>query len=152
MPSLAEALRTAPRGALFLDPQEAAGGAIAAALREAGLRPRDVFISAWDDDGLADLERHTPGARLVWAGMIPAPLDPRWFTQLAARGVVAIEQGVPGLHAGWIEAAGRAGLEAWTYVVDDDEALELALRLGVDAIETDDPRWLRQRLDATTRR
>ncbi len=153
IPSLADALRVADRygATLYIDPKSPAVDAVVMALEESGVPSERLWISLGDIFQLDEYRKRLPDVSTVWWGGIPVEYGTPefdvagWFDELLDSGVFATE------HS-WIEVLGddrfedyaadarAAGLEVWTYTVNNRDAMRVAVEdLALDGIETDFP-------------
>jgi glycerophosphoryl diester phosphodiesterase len=142
IPTLAEALAIAKgRGRLLLDlKNDGMGAAVERLLRESSLPGSMLLIGAWTPTQAADFREHVPDATLLASYNEPWPPEESLAT-FQARGIEALELGFepdPEL----VEAAHSRGMPVYCYTVNREDAMRRLIAIGVDGIETDEPRLL----------
>ncbi len=150
IPTLAEALREAKgRGKLVLDVKSRKmGRGIKKALKEAGVGPDAIYV--WKnkaDTALKDFQKHIPRVGILWGG-VPKTLDESSFRKLKSRGVVGFDlyayAKVEKISADFINAAKKNGMFVSVYTILTPGEMRRFTALGVDAMETDFTRVLKE--------
>ena len=141
IPTLADALKAAKgRGRLVLDVKGInMGSAIKKALDEAGVGPDAIYV--WQnklDEALDDFRKHLPEVGILWGG-VPKTLDKASFEDLKGRGIVGfdLDIGTEKITTSFIKAAHKNEMFVSVYTIIDPDGMRHAVKLGVDAIETD---------------
>lgn len=149
IPTLAQGLELAEQrgGGLYLDIKVAsAAEAIVTAMDEAGADPARHINSHSLAPMLIGLETALPDSpRVLW---IDDQADEALLDAAVEVGAIGVEQAWGEQAPDMAAAARERGLEFWTYGTDDRETIDAALALGVDALESDDPRLLVELVDA----
>lgn len=111
-----------------------------AAVRAAGLSERNIVVSSFQLDALADFRRRLPSYRTLWLLGVPKDGDTDVFAQIAQcrdAGIGAFCPGLTGgdraLSAAEADAVRAAGLSLRVYGVNTPEALAAARDIGAEA-------------------
>ena len=152
VPSLVEALQRArdAGGALYLDVKTPAAEVVADAVSAVGLPPEQLFLSFGDPFQLTEYVDVLPESPAAWWGGIPEEYGSPgfdvdgWFAELRAANVVASEHPWTEVvddprFVAYADDVRAAGLELWTFTVNEPEAMDRVRALGFDAVETDFP-------------
>lgn len=160
IPTLQEVLATVPDGGKILieiksDPEIVP--TLVGVLQTMDLDTDQVAVIAFDEDVIAALEARMPQIRTYW--LTDFKVDPvgrrrptaadivATTTRIGADGVdIEADSGI--LDADFVATLRDAGLEFHVWTVNDPALAIRMIRLGVDSITTDRPRWLRERLTA----
>jgi glycerophosphoryl diester phosphodiesterase len=152
IPTLDEALLAAQgRGPLLLDQKSDLlfGTEIAATLLATGVSARDVWVTAWNEDQVADVVGNLPGVSILWTaftgpslGTTDPPLSD-FLTQMAQLGVDGfsfISQYYDLLEPDFLAEAQSQGFLgfAWDFTPQTRERMETMLRLGLDGYIVND--------------
>ena len=152
VPTLAEALQAVRgRGVLYLDPKvNGLGAAMAQVLDDLDLPERAVWAAANTDDLVSDIHQHLPGTPILWWGPVPAKGTAGYFQSMRDKGVTGFDLQWGKFSRAFFRAARANGMFFSAYTINRTRDLRAALRLHLDAIETDFPGVLSELLVGPT--
>lgn len=141
VPTLAEFLETAARrGIVYLDLKaDSMGAAIRQVLDEEGLPDDSVWASAGEEAVARDVHEHLPGTPILWYGDVPRRGTAEYFQGMRSIGVTGFDLRWGEFARGFVRDARANGMFFSTYTINSPRQWRAALRLDLDAIETDDP-------------
>ncbi len=161
MPTLREALQTVPPGKrVYIEIKSGAEilPELERVIEASGLRPDQIVIIAFDYDTICKVKKWLPQIECAWLVSFKPDarkLDPQAVTEeIIQRAHCAGLDGLDLNYTGpitqsFIEKARRAGLKTYVWTVDDLAAAQKMIELGVDAIATNRPGWLREQIEAS---
>lgn len=143
IPTLTEVLTESKgKGIIYLDIKtEGQADGFATALNESGFPLEDLwFWTPGNEAYAAEIRAAIPGAQILWG----APsgewiIDPDYFSDLKALGVIGFSYGHGGADLGFSARAKEEGMIVEVYTVLDPVQYRAAAEAGVDYIETDFP-------------
>jgi len=138
IPSFEEALEAARgRGRLLIDVNaDGLSDLIARSYLRLGIRDDEAIIGAWTASQITEFARAMPHALILHSSGAP---DHENFDGFKAMGVGGFEIGEC-WPPRFIQGARHAGMVVFAYTVNDEGTMRRLIRMGVDGIETDDPR------------
>lgn len=141
VPTLSEFLETAARrGTVYLDLKAySMGAAIGQVLDELGLPDDSVWASASEEIVAKDVHEHLPGTPVLWYGDVPNRGTADYFQHMRSIGVTGFDLAWGTLPRAFVRDAQANGMFFSTYTIDKPSQWRAALRLDLDAVETNDP-------------
>jgi len=141
VPTVTEALEAAAgRGPVYLDLKvDGLGGSIQAILADLKLPDTAVWASANTIELVTDIREHLPNTPILWWGTIPKKPNEQYFQSMHELGVTGFDLRWGEFSRGFARSARAAGMFFSTYTLNSPRELRAALRLDLDAIETDFP-------------
>jgi glycerophosphoryl diester phosphodiesterase len=141
VPTLTELLvSAAARGPVYLDLKSySMGAAIEQVLDQLALRDDSVWASANEEIVAADIHEHLPETPVLWYGVVPSRGTDEYFQQMRNIGVTGFDLKWGEFSRAFVRDARANGMSFSTYVIDQPSEWRAALRLDLDAIETNDP-------------
>ena len=151
IPTLAEAIRIMDgRGSLYLDIKvKGLAKAIASVLKENNFQANSVYPAVNSPEMLAEYHEQLPNTPLIWFRDIPDNWDEAWLNDLIQQGVVGFELYWPSIQkmpnfTKFKKMLADNSLYLWTYVINEQKAMQEIIQLGITGIETDRPHVLSQ--------
>jgi glycerophosphoryl diester phosphodiesterase len=160
IPTLREALQTVPPGKrIYIEIKSSAEilPELERVIGASGLRPEQVRLIAFDYDTICKTKTWLPEIECAWLVSFKPDArkpDPEMITQqIIERAHCAGLDGLDLNHKGplthdFMKQARAAGLKVFVWTVDDVKAAQCMIDLGVDAIATNRPAWLREQLSS----
>ena len=112
-----------------------ASAAIATCTGDSGIPEDDAVVGAWNTEQIQEFVHEMPRALILHSSGEPDHRNFDWFRTIGVRGFEVGEVWPPG----FIRGAHAAGMAVFAYTINDAGTMRRLIRMGVDAIETDDP-------------
>jgi glycerophosphoryl diester phosphodiesterase len=145
IPTLGEVLLAAKgKGLILLDLKvDNMAAAIARVFDSLGLPQNLVMVATQTAAQCEDFRTHLPGSLILYNFEAPDTWETDFFKKELARGIDGIELG-----ANWspqfVSEAHQHGMPVFAYTINDDSTLRQLIGMGINGIETDIPRVMRQ--------
>jgi glycerophosphoryl diester phosphodiesterase len=144
VPTLAEALDAARgRGLLYLDLKDNwIGQSIQRVLGEAGASDQSVWVAVDQEDQVRDIRQYLSDVPILWWGPVPKRASAQYFQSMRDLGVTGFDLNWWRTPRAFFKSAQANDMFVSTYTLNSKAAFRRALKLDLDAIETDQPQKL----------